>query len=70
VIGGSDSIWKEVNREALSRPSEWVPKLGPKFRREGASFRLQAEWRGGDGYNVSVHKHGIKDASACQPSIW
>ena len=46
---------------ALSRPSEWVPKLGPKFRREGASFRLQAEWRGGDGYNVSVHKRGIKD---------
>ena len=61
VIGGSDSIWREVNREALSRPSEWVPKLGPKFRREGASFRLQAEWRGGDGYNVSVHKRGIKD---------
>ena len=62
--GASNCVWREVNDEALLRPGDWVPHLGQEYRRDGARWCIQALWRGGAGFNVKIHKRGIKDFAA------
>jgi hypothetical protein len=56
-----DDEWSETNAAALSCLGDWVPDLGICARREGKSWRAQAKWRNGDGYNVGFHPTGIRD---------
>ena len=58
-----DSMWRDINSLALKNLDMWVPALKlPKCKRTGdGRYRAVAEWRGGDGYNVSFHENGIRD---------
>ena len=57
----SDDRWRDTNEAALANLADWVPALGIGAKRNGASWRAQAKWRNGDGYNVSFHPKGIRD---------
>jgi Bifunctional DNA primase/polymerase, N-terminal len=61
VGDGCDDRWRETNEAALANLDAWVPHLGIGAVREGASWRAQAKWRNGDGFNVSFHSRGIRD---------
>ena len=52
---------REINDTALANLDAWVPHLGIGAKRNGSSWRAQAQWRNGDGMNVSFHPKGIKD---------
>jgi len=60
-VGESDGTWREINDTALANLDAWVPHLGIDAKRHGSSWRAQAQWRNGDGMNVSFHPKGIKD---------
>ena len=53
---GRNNEWTETNAAALANFGAWVPALniGAKGQRNG-TWRAQAKWRNGDGFNVSFH---------------
>lgn len=60
---GRNDEWTETNAAALADLSAWVPALGIGAKRKGASWRAQAKWRNGDGFNVGFNQKGIRDFS-------
>jgi len=59
-------ICRMANDAALRRPETWVPLLervdiDPKHSGQNGTWRIMATWRGGDGYNISIHPEGITD---------
>lgn len=58
-----DTPWREVNERALANFDAWVPDLHlPATKRSpNGTYRAAADWRGGDGPNVSFHPQGIRD---------
>ena len=60
-LGEGSGAWDDVKAMALANLDAWVPHLGIGAKRKGSSWRAQAKWRNGDGFNVSFHPKGIKD---------
>lgn len=53
--------WRDLNEKALHNLHSWIPDLIPDARQERDGYRCVAYWRGGDGWNVGIHKSGIRD---------
>lgn len=53
--------FRDLNRAALQRLDEWVPKIIPLTRPERDGFRTIATWRGVKNPNVGIHASGIFD---------
>ncbi len=53
--------YRDLNRLALERIDEWVPKLIPGARKERDGYRCIATWRGVKNANVGIHQKGIFD---------
>lgn len=53
--------FRDLNRQALARLDQWVPKLIPTARPERDGYRCVATWRNAEKHNVGVHPHGIFD---------
>jgi hypothetical protein len=62
-VEAGDSVWREIKDLALANLHMWVPDLGIPLAKKssGGTYRGAAVWRGGDGFNVSFHEHGIRD---------
>lgn len=62
-VEAGDSVWREIKDLALANLDMWVPDLGiPLAKRSPTgTYRGAAVWRGGDGFNVSFHRDGIRD---------
>ena len=61
-VGESDGTWDDVKAMALANLDCWVGDLGIDAKRQrNGTWRAQAKWRNGDGFNVSFHPTGIKD---------
>jgi hypothetical protein len=53
--------FRDLNRQALDRLEEWVPKLIPTARHERTGWRCVATWRQAKNYNVGIDPNGIRD---------
>ncbi len=53
--------FRDVNRQALTRLAEWVPKIVPLSKVERDGYRTVASWRGAKNHNVGIHPSGIFD---------
>lgn len=53
--------FRDLNRMALNRLDDWVPKIVPHARPERDGYRCVATWRGAKNPNVGVHPSGIFD---------
>ena len=67
VSNGESNYWREINDRAMADINAWVPKLFPEAKKQGASYRAVAHWRGGENNNVSIHPEGIKDWVTDEP---
>lgn len=55
------AYYRELNREALKRLDEWVPKIVPTSRTYQDGYRCIATWRNCKNANVGIHQNGIFD---------
>lgn len=53
--------FRDLNKVALNRLEDWVPKIVPHSRVERDGYRTVATWRGAKNHNVGVHQQGIFD---------
>lgn len=53
--------FRDLNRVALDRLEEWVPRLIPTAKPEREGYRCIAIWRGVKNPNVGIHPKGIFD---------
>jgi hypothetical protein len=53
--------FKDLNRQALERLDEWVPKIVPSARKERNGWRCVATWRQAQNPNVGIDPNGIRD---------
>lgn len=57
----SAQYYHDLNQHALLQLDDWVPRIVPHSRREGAGYRAVAKWRGGKNYSVGIVQAGIRD---------
>lgn len=58
----ADNVWNELCARALNNLDIWVPSLFPDHKKpNGYNYRVNAFWRGGENYNLSIHPEGISD---------
>ncbi|CAB4154750.1 Prim_Pol domain containing protein [uncultured Caudovirales phage] len=53
--------FRDLNRQALDRLEEWVPKIIPTAKQERGGWRCIAIWRQAKNHNVGIDPHGIRD---------
>lgn len=53
--------FRDLNRAALDRLDEWVPKLIPSAKVHNDGYRCIATWRGVKNPNVGINSAGIRD---------
>lgn len=53
--------FRDLNRQALDRLGDWVPKLVPTAKQERNGWRCVATWRQAKNHNVGIDPHGIRD---------
>ncbi len=58
----ADDVWNQLNDRALANLHVWIPVLFPDYHlKNKENYRINATWRGGENYNLSIHPEGIKD---------
>lgn len=58
----ADNVWNELCTRALNNLDAWVPQVFPDFsKKNNYNYRINATWRGGENYNLSLHPEGIQD---------
>lgn len=58
----ADNVWNELCARALNNLDAWVPQLFPDHKQLNRyNYRINAIWRGGENYNLSIHPEGIYD---------
>ncbi|MBZ0162844.1 MAG: bifunctional DNA primase/polymerase [Notoacmeibacter sp.] len=60
-VDARSSSYRAINDAALVSLRTWVPALGIPVRRSGDGYRARAVWRGGDDFNIGIHRNGIRD---------
>jgi hypothetical protein len=53
--------FRDLNRAALDRLDEWVPKIIPTAKTHNDGYRCVATWRGVKNPNVGINSAGIRD---------
>lgn len=53
--------FRDLNRAALHRLDEWVPKIVPTAKTHNDGYRCVATWRGVKNANVGINSAGIRD---------
>lgn len=53
--------FRDLNRQALAKLDQWVPKLITTAKPERDGYRCVATWRNAKNHNVGIHPQGIFD---------
>lgn len=57
----SAQYYHDLNQQALAYLEDWVPRIVPHAKRDGAGWRTVAKWRGATNPNVGINPKGIFD---------
>ena len=58
---GESSDFRNVNDAALANLSDWVPLIFEDAQKSGSGYRVRADWRSAENYNVGIDPKGIRD---------
>lgn len=60
-LSAQAEYYRELNKVALARLDDWVPKIVPGAKPDGGGYRCVATWRGVKNPNVGINPAGIRD---------
>lgn len=61
TLSAHAEYYRDLNKVALARLDDWVPRIVPTAKRDKDGYRCIATWRGVTNPNVGIHPHGVRD---------